>query len=121
MDVIEMVATFASAHAIFAYSRAVINLMQQVVLGEKTQGTENAGAIHVWQPRFGIGKRKSLGAMLHGSIYKYANGSRTYAVMLQCFFCVHYLCFRVYKLEIRYKITKIISYYIQNKAQISTK
>lgn len=95
VDVVEVVATFATAHAVFADARAVVNLVEQVMLSEKAQGTEDAGAVHVGQPLFGVGKRKSLGAMLHGSIYEDADSGGAYAVMLQYFFGVHYLCFSI--------------------------
>lgn len=80
---IEVMMTFATAHAVFAHARTVIYLVEQVMLCEKAQGTEDAGAVHFGQPLFNVGKRKSLGAMLHGSIYKDADGSGAYAVMLQ--------------------------------------
>lgn len=89
VDVVEMVAAFATADTILFKSRPVVDFVQQVVLGEKAKGTENAGTVHLGQPCFHICQRKGFRTVLNGSVNEESDGSGANAVLLEDFFCVH--------------------------------
>lgn len=82
MDVVEVVAVFATADAILEDARAIVNFMEKLVLGEEFEGTENAGAVHVGEPFLDIGKGEGFGTVLDGSIDEDADSGGTDAVML---------------------------------------
>lgn len=91
MDVVEVVTAVTSAHAIFFESRAIIHLMEQFVLGEETEGAENAGTVGFRHPTLDIGQGECLRAMLHGAEHEQADCCGADAVLLQSFFFVHFI------------------------------
>ena len=56
VNVVEVAVVFAAAHTIFLLPRAVVYGMQQVMVREELQGTEDAGAVHVGQQTLHVGE-----------------------------------------------------------------
>ena len=60
MDVVDMSAIAATAHAILLLTAAVIYLVQQVMLGKKPKSTEDARPVHVGHPLLHVAEGKCL-------------------------------------------------------------
>ena len=82
MDVVEVMGIVATAEAVLLDAWAIGYFVEQVVLGEEAEGTEDAGAFHVGKPWFNIGKGECLGAVLNGAIDKDAVCCWTNVVVL---------------------------------------
>ena len=85
VNVVEMMAAFTAAHAVFLDARTVVYLVKDVMFGKKPKSTEDAGAVHLGQPFFHVCQREGFGAMAHRSIDKDANGCWPYAVLVENF------------------------------------
>ena len=60
MDVVDMPTVAAAAYAVLLLTAAVVNLVQQVMLGKKPQRTEDARPVHGGHPPLHVGKGESL-------------------------------------------------------------
>ena len=75
VNMVEVAVVFAAAHAIFLLPSTIIDSMQQVMVSEELQSTEDAGAVHVGQQTLHVGEREGL-ALLTGILpHQYAHCS----------------------------------------------
>ena len=81
-----MTAVLTTAHAVLLLSRPVIDGVQQMMLGKKPQGPEDAGAIHVGHQMLHVGQGECLTLGRHTVPHKDTNRSRAYAVRVKILF-----------------------------------
>lgn len=78
-----MMATFTTANTILEDAGTIIYLMKELVLSEKLERPENAGAIHLRKPVLNISKRECFRTVMDGSIDEYADSRGTDAMMFK--------------------------------------
>ena len=83
MYVSMMMVILAAAKAILTLTHAIIEFVQQVVLGEQTQGAKYAAAIHFRQPFLNVLQGKRTGLVSQLSPYQNTNGRWLDAMFLQ--------------------------------------
>ena len=86
MDVVDMPTVAAAAYAVLLLTAAVVNLVQQVMLGKKPQRTEDARPVHVGHPLLHVAEGECL--LLTRSLlpHQYSHCRGFHSMFCQMFF-----------------------------------
>ena len=76
------------AEGVLHLSRAVLDMVHQMVLGEGGEGAKHRAALHRAQPRFAVGERKGATCVEQRAQYQQPCGGGTNAAVQQFFFFV---------------------------------
>lgn len=76
------------AEGVLHLSRAVLDMVHQMVLGEGGEGAKHRAALHRAQPRFAVGERKGAIRVEQRAQYQQPCGGGTNAAVQQFFFFV---------------------------------
>jgi len=60
VDVVDVVVVFTAAEAVFLHSCAVVDLVEEMVVGKETQAAKDGGAIHVGKCILDVGEGECL-------------------------------------------------------------
>lgn len=91
VNVVEvMIVVATTTDAILLLASAIVDLMEQVMLGEETEGTEDATTIHVRHPDLHVEQGEGLVTIAGLTPYQVADGGGLDAVFYQmCFDIFH--------------------------------